>query len=369
MKIVYDHQIFGWQKYGGISRYFFELANNIAISNAADVSVLSPLFVNSYLPLASENLHVIGRKWPAIRRSGRLFRAVNQLMASALMRNLSPDIVHETYYSKHRNAPNNSRVVVTVFDMIHERFPTSFPAWDLTSREKALAVQRADHIICISEQTRKDLIEILNINPDDTSVVHLGFSLTQGHNHAEVKTARADRPYFLYVGGRGGYKNFEGFIRAFVANSRLRAGFDVIAFGGGAFSSTERSWLAQLGLVGDHVRQVSGDDVQLAELYRGAEAFVYPSLYEGFGIPPLEAMGFDCPVVCSNTSSVPEVVGDAGLFFDPGDVGSIENALVQITENTSLRSALVARGRKRIEFFSWEKCASETVDIYKKVLA
>lgn len=368
MKIAYDHQIFGWQQYGGISRYFYELARNIAAFKEAEVTVVSPVYVNSYLHEPSDGLRVIGRRVPAIRRTGRIFRAANQLLAPTLMRKLSPDIVHETYYSRNRCAPSKSRVVLTVFDMIHERYPASFPAWDTTSQEKALAVKRADHIICISEQTRSDLVEILNVNPDDTSVVHLGFSLTQGDTERVFEPVANGRPYILYVGSRGGYKNFDGFIRAFASNKRLRNNFDVVAFGGGGFSASELSSFSELGLLSGHVRQVAGDDAQLADLYRGAELFVYPSMYEGFGIPPLEAMSFDCPVACSNTSSIPEVVGDAAFFFDPSDVASIENALVKISESNVLRNSLIRRGRKRIEVFSWKKCAEETVDIYREVL-
>lgn len=368
LKIAYDHQIFGWQQYGGISRYFFELARNISASEMADVAVISPIFVNAYLQSASDGLRVIGRNVPAIRRTGRLFRAANQLLAPALMRNFSPDIVHETYYSKNRCAPKKSRVVLTVFDMIHERYPASFSAWDVTAREKALAVKRADHIICISEQTRSDVVEILNVNPDRTSVVHLGFSLTQGNAVKMTATAARNRPYLLYVGGRSGYKNFDAFIRAYASNDRIQSAFDVIAFGGGSFSAAELGLFSELGLRADCVRQLAGDDARLADLYRHAEVFVYPSLYEGFGIPPLEAMSFDCPVVCSNTSSIPEVVGDAALFFDPNDVSSMENALVEITASQELRNSLIARGRQRLNIFSWKKCAEETVDIYERVL-
>ena len=368
MKVAYDHQIFGWQQYGGISRYFYELARNIAACKLAEVTVVSPVFVNSYLQDASDGLRVIGRQVPAIRRTGRIFRAANQLLAPTLMRNLCPDIVHETYYSRNRCAPAKSRVVLTVFDMIHELYPASFPAWDTTSQEKVLAVKRANHIICISEQTRNDLIEILNVNPDNTSVVHLGFTLTQGDMGKASEPPAGSRPYILYVGSRGGYKNFEGFIRAFASNSRLRNSFDVVAFGGGGFSASELSSFSALGLLSGRVRQVAGDDAQLADLYRCAELFVYPSMYEGFGIPPLEAMSFDCPVACSNTSSIPEVVGDAAHFFDPNDVASIENALVEITESKVLRGSLIGRGRERIKVFSWKKCAEETVDIYCKVL-
>jgi len=366
MKISYDYQIFGWQQYGGISRYFFELANNIALNNDFDVTLVSPLFVNAYLESASEELSIIGRRMPAIRRTGRIYRALNQLLAPSIMRTISPDIVHETYYSISSRAPKRSKVVLTVFDMIHERFPASFATWDSTSREKAAAVKRADHVICISENTRRDLIEILDIEPERTSVVYLGFTLT---NDTVLTKSKVDRPYFLFVGSRGGYKNFEALLRAFASESVLRNEFDLIAFGGGPFNARERGLMSELGIPDGCVQQVGGNDSKLADLYRGAEMFVYPSLYEGFGIPPLEAMSFDCPVACSNSSSIPEVVADAAILFDPYSVESIRKAMLNLIEDKDLRNRLIARGRARVQVFSWKRCADQTAGIYRSLLS
>ena len=117
-----------------------------------------------------------------------------------------------------------------------------------------------------------------------------------------------------------------------------------------------------------NVKAVNGDDAKLANYYRNASLFVYPSLYEGFGIPPLEAMGYGCPVVCSNTSSIPEVVGDAAILFDPYSLDSISNAIETVLTNNHLRSSLISRGFEQIQKFSWKKCADETLDVYKKVL-
>lgn len=365
MKIAYDHQIFGWQEYGGISRYFFELANNIALSKTAEVALLSPLFVNSYIQAASPELRVVGLRLPAIRRTGRIYRALNQLLAKPLMSRFSPDIVHETYYSVARRSPGNCKVVLTVFDMIHERFPESFASWDSTSKEKAAAVARADHIVCISENTRRDLIEFLKVPPEKTSVVYLGFTLT---HDTRQPIPVAERPYLLYVGSRGGYKNFDGFLRGYAAMDVLRDGFEVLAFGGGAFTAKERELISSLGLSESRIKQVGGSDEHLAELYRNAAAFVYPSLYEGFGIPPLEAMSFDCPVACSNSSSIPEVVGDAAVLFDPYSIESIGKAIAEMVQDRVLCQSLVERGRERIQLFSWQKCAQQTADIYRSLL-
>lgn len=116
------------------------------------------------------------------------------------------------------------------------------------------------------------------------------------------------------------------------------------------------------------VHQIGGNDCLLATYYRYATAFICPSLYEGFGIPLLEAMSLSCPVICSNTSSTPEVVGDAGIYFDPNDISSIQSALEDTLFNKSLLCDLKKRGLQRQSLFSWDKCASETVAVYRSLL-
>lgn len=365
MRISYDYQIFGWQEYGGISRYFFELANNVASIPGVEASIVCPFYINAYLAHAGKNLSIQGWKIPVIPRTGRINRMINQFIAARIFKAASPALVHETYYAARRYASPQSKVVLTVFDMIHERFPECFPVWDSTARDKAAAVKRADHVICISEHTRRDLIEILRIDPEKTSVVHLGFSLTAG---SESLAQAKDRPFLLYVGSRGGYKNFEKLLRAYASEPELRAAYDLIAFGGGAFSAAERSLMAGIGLSEDRVSQVAGSDFVLAGLYKTAALFVYPSRYEGFGIPPLEAMSFSCPVVCSNASSIPEVAGDAAHYFEPDSIESIGKAILEVLDNPALRQSLVDRGLERIKLFSWNRCAEQTFAVYKEIL-
>jgi glycosyltransferase involved in cell wall biosynthesis len=366
VRIAYDHQIFASQKYGGISRYIFELADKIASTPDTEVGIISPLYVNAYLAAASSDLQVIGWKMSMIRRTGRIRRAINQLLVPSMMARFQPDIVHETYYSARRVAPVGGKVVLTVHDMIHERFPECFSAQDTTSKQKAMAVERADHLICVSEQTRKDLIELLNVDPAKTTVVHHGFSLTKSLTD---EGPGSGRPYLLYVGSRGGYKNFEALLRAYAAKPTWQRDYDLVTFGGGALTIQERSLMEHLGIRTDQVRQVGGDDAVLAGLYQQAALFVYPSLYEGFGIPPLEAMSFDCPVVCSNVSSIPEVVGDAAELFDPSSSEALGGAIERVLSDAILRQALVMRGRERVKLFSWEKCAEQTLDVYRRLLS
>jgi glycosyltransferase involved in cell wall biosynthesis len=366
MRIAFDHQIFGWQEYGGISRYVYELAAQLATTCGKEVSIISPLYVNKYLAYAPQQLKIQGIHVPAFNRSGRVYRAINSLLVRPVIKSFEPDVVHETYYAAKGVAPRNAKVVLTVYDMIHERFPEYFSIISPTRREKALAVERADHVICISEQTRLDLIEFLGVSPAKVSVVHLGFSLTAAPQMTNVNGAMS-RQFIMYVGSRMGHKNFVGLLHAYAASRFLMDEFDLVCFGGGELTPQERELVNQLGIAEGRVIQVSGNDSLLGSFYRTAKAFVYPSLYEGFGIPLLEAMSFGCPVVCSNTSSIPEVVGDAAEKCDPDDHESMRMAIENVVENDELRKSLIEKGGVRASCFSWERCARETFDIYQRV--
>lgn len=367
MKISYDYQIFSSQKYGGISRYFFELANRLANYDDGMIECLinSPVYVNKYLRCSGCNLKVNGISVPAIPRTNRFRNTINRLLSPLAFKRWQPDIVHETYYSPKRVSSPGSRVVLTVYDMIHELYPVHFSAGDKTKEYKKIAVDRADHIICISDNTRNDLIRFLAVPQDKISVVHLGFTLF--HNNV-AKLSRQTRPFLLYVGSRGGYKNFEGLLSAYTSRSELRDNFDLVAFGGGPLKPFELEVIQQLHVPHKQIHYISGDDSVLASLYQQAAVFVYPSLYEGFGIPPLEAMTFDCPVACSNTSSIPEVVGEAAIQFNPCDTDAIADALVKLLSSSTLRNTLIERGRDRVKMFPWDKCAMETLNIYNSLL-
>ena len=366
MRIAFDHQIFGWQEYGGISRYAYELASELSTSCKQDVAILSPLYVNKYLDHVPENLKLHGMQVPSFKYSGRVYRAINSVLIGSAIKRFDPDVVHETYFSRKGVAPRRAKVILTVYDMIHERFPEYFSSASPTRQEKSLAVKRADHIICISEHTRRDLIEILGVSPNKTSVVHLGFSLAI-KPIPKIAGEVLSRPFLLYVGNRTGHKNFAGLLRAYANSTRLMDEFDLVCFGGGSITAKESDLINELGVPESRIRQISGDDGLLGFYYRAAKVFVYPSLYEGFGIPPLEAMNFGCPVICSNTSSIPEVVGDAAYQFDPVDYESIRKAIENVVWDKSLIKNLIDKGRRRVSCFSWERCAIETLDVYRKV--
>jgi len=376
MKIAYDSQIFCAQTYGGVSRYFCEIASRIAKKPGVQVSITAPMHINAYLANVPPGI-VSGFRAPETDRFQTNYggnyprlalRGLGLLMGDWMLRAMKPDIVHETYFSPYRLGPRRARRVLTIYDMIHEKFASNFPHADKTARYKALAAERADHVICISESTRRDAIEILGLHLDKTSVIYLGFDLM----HAEGERAGdlvlpTNKPFLLYVGIRGGYKNFLGLLEAYATSPQLRIGYGLICFGGETFNMDELKAIHKLGLDRSQVMQLGGSDQLLASLYERASAFICPSLYEGFGIPPLEAMSYDCPVVCSKTSSIPEVVGDAGEYFDPFNTESMRAAIERVVESNAHREVLVAKGRARLKCFSWDRCAAETLDIYMKL--
>jgi glycosyltransferase involved in cell wall biosynthesis len=253
--------------------------------------------------------------------------------------------------------------------MIHEKFQSGFHVSDRTSQYKANAAKRADHVICISESTRQDVVEILKVPSEKTSVVHLGFDLMLEPGAAVSNPYVEERlPYLLYVGQRGGYKNFMRLLDAMGSSNIIREQFNLVCFGGGDFTATERLAMDTKNFRTGQVSQISGSDGLLSTLYKEASMLIYPSLYEGFGIPPLEAMAHGCPVICSDTSSMPEVVGNAAVYFDPNSVESLIAALESLAFSKSLRGELVEKGRARLPFFSWDQCARSTHSIYQKLL-
>lgn len=364
--VAYDHQIFSMQQFGGVSRYFCEVASRVQAVPGWDSVVVAPMHVNEHL--ADTAVRQLGIYVPRRVPAGPLRRAVNTFLAPPILMSTGAQLLHRTYYGC-RPRPGSAKVVATVFDMIHEISPHYFPSRDRSSALKRRAVADADAIVCISHSTARDLQRLLAVPSEKISVTHLGFSSAFART-APVVGARpgADRPYLLYVGHRGGYKNFARLLKAYGASARLPRDFDLIAFGGLPFSAEELARIAALKVRPDSVRRQVGQDQELARAYAGAHALVYPSEYEGFGIPLLEAMGAGCPVICSNSSSMPEVVEDAGEYFNPHEVESMGHAIERVAYDEDHRQALARRGRIRCQAFSWDRCAAETVAVYRRLL-
>jgi glycosyltransferase involved in cell wall biosynthesis len=366
MRIAFDHQAFCLQKTGGISRYFFHLAEQLAIEGQ-DVGVFSPLYRNQYARQLPQKI-VHGsyvKDYPP--RCADAAVAINGVLARRQLRAWQPDVMHETYFSKTCSGSDKTPTVLTVFDMIGElgldaEAPTPV---ELKRSKKYAAVKRANHVICISEHTRQDLIRLYEVSPAKTSTIHLGCAVATPADTLALKVAK---PYLLYVGLRGGYKNFARFIQGFASSAPLRSSFDIVAFGGGGFSAEERMQFEALKLQPGQVRQIDGVDIELATYYRQASALVYPSCYEGFGLPPLEAMAYQCPVVSSQLTAMPEVIGEAAEFFEPTDVANIAEAIQKVVFSPERTKELIAKGLARVQQFTWQNCAARHLDLYQELV-
>lgn len=366
MKLLYDHQIFSAQVYGGISRYFFELISRFSDHQEIELGLYLGYFINQYgLEKYQDNcFSYFGKKHEPIPKTARMFSLINSVKLHSFGKKFNPDIYHPTYYGEHLNHISTQKVL-TVYDMIHEKLPEYFSTSDKTSYVKQKVIDTADGIIAISESTKRDLIEILNVPEEKIEVIYLSNSLSKKRDDI---SKQFDFPFILYVGSRNGYKNFKLLLETFSRSINIKNNFKLLCFGGGSFSKEEVSSIKRFKLE-DKVVQISGHDDLLADLYMQAAAFVYPSLYEGFGIPPLEAMHYGCPVIASNSSSIPEVVGNAGLLFEPTSSDELLVNLDKALNDVELRKTLVDLGYQRESEFSWDKCAQETFNYYKSLMA
>ena len=364
MYVCYDYQIFALQSVGGISRYFVELASRLShYSKDLKISVIAPLHINEHL--GESSIHTIGKKISQFPGKHYFLPNINHAASSVILKRLQPDIFHETYFASRFQKTTAPRIL-TVYDMIHEQFPDRFSGPDQKiPAHKAAAVSRADHIIAISNNTRADLVNYLSVPEDKITVIPLASSFAHPPESAAIHVH--EKPFLLYVGLRQGVKNFNALLNAYACSDILRKSFDLICIGGGEFTFDELQTLREKNLFGK-VHQLPADDKNLALFYAGATLFIYPSIYEGFGLPLLEAMRSGCPVVCSNTSSMPEIAGEAAKYFNPHDVEEMQTIIEDTALSETDRNSLREKGFIREKLFSWESCVTKTVNLYSSIL-
>jgi glycosyltransferase involved in cell wall biosynthesis len=261
----------------------------------------------------------------------------------------------------------HGRLVVTHHDCTHERYPQLLGNGSFIMQRKRTLFARADAIICVSEASRRDLLHFYDVAEEKTHIVHHGFSpLSVAPSPAEV-AGESSVPYLLYVGSRSKYKNFALLLEAF-SRSGLAGDYRLMVLGGGAFSAEDGARISSLGL-SDWITLIpKAGEATLARAYRNAALFVYPSLYEGFGFPPLEAMSLGCPVLVLRTSSLPEVCGEAVFYFENSDADELSNALVSTLRDTQGIATKRRLGEQQVRLYDWSRTASSTLNVYRALL-
>jgi mannosyltransferase len=342
--LVIDGIIFSLQRHGGISVYFNELLQRLSTDNIVS--------------------HVIGYQgsssnfsMPFAKSASRHIRPMERYRRCPVPS--SARLFHSSYY---RLPAAPVPVVTTVHDFIYERFATGPRKW-LHSWQKFAAIRSSHAVICISESTRRDLFQFLpDIDPERVHVIHNGVS--DAFHPLEGKLAsQAGRPYVLFIGARTGYKNFAPLLHAMAG----LPDYDLVCVGGGRLTEQESAFIqSQLGNRFKHHMNVP--DADLNRLYNEAFCLAYPTSYEGFGIPVLEAMRAGCPVISVASSSIPEVAGDAAQLIQEADPDLLKQAITQL-EQGEIWQHYRSQGLQRAMHFSWDKTYAETRQIYSTLLA
>lgn len=381
MKVLYDSQAFDMQTHGGVSRCFAELYRHM------------PAFVDARIFVKeTDNVYLRELGFPA---SGNLYKdflcakdsklkhflfkltynlkygdfsrwdkrpLINRNEVKSVIKNGDYDIFHPTFFDDYfLRLIGKKPFVITVHDMIPEIFSMDAPQ----ARHKLAVIPKATHLIAVSEQTKKDLVRIMNVPEEKVSVVYHG---ADEEPYSPSSAPIADE-YILYVGARYEYKNFKEFCKSCVGILKRHPQLKIVCTGV-PFSPEEIQLFESLGIKERMVHKFVQTRQELFDLYHYALTFVYPSLYEGFGIPILEAYKADCPVMLNRASCFPEIAGDAAVFFDlnseKSDFEEQFETLYRLTGDE--RGELIQRQRERMKLYSWSKSAAQLADVYKEVL-
>lgn len=379
MKVLFDYQAFHAQTHGGVSRCFWELYKHLTNGVEAEISIKESN--NAYLDLPG--VHPVGHVyehfvktgyWPC---KGRVFDWYNRIIGrdyynwnrqtsiEALKRG-DFDVFHPTYFNDYfLEYLNGKPFVLTIHDMIPERYPEFFTRNDSQILLKRKLVPLASAVIAVSETTKSDILRFLQVPEEKVHVIHHGANFMR----PTIDECPFSFPYILYVGDRMCYKRFKEWLphlRLFL----VRHPEVKVVCTGMPFNEVELRLMERLEMSDRFVQYFVKDDQEFYTIYHHALAFVYTSEYEGFGIPILEAYQADCPVMLNRSSCFPEVAGDAAIYFTLDVHGS--NFLEQMERvyyfSEAERASLLNRQRERLKIYSWEKATTQLAEVYQKVI-
>jgi len=360
MRVLIDDQIFVSQVRGGVSRYFAELMKYVRRGEAPDVELVQPWRWTRNVHAEEAGLAAtlptpVGRRPFVLRTANRIPCAQGR-----------PDVVHHTYYNcKYLRLEPSALRVVTVYDMIPEIFPELFPAGNPHEGKREF-VEAADLVLCISTSTRDDLVRLYGVPTAPVVVTPLGVDYSFRPGLPPLPSLPS--PYVLFVGNRKAYKDFDVLVEAFASLAARHADVRLVVVGGLPFDRAEEETLRRKG-IRERVYRTSLSDSDLPAAYANASCFVFPSRYEGFGLPTVEAMAAGCPVILADSSAHPDVGGEAAVYFPPGDSEALGVALSRVHSDAALRRVLSERSLLRAAAFSWQQTGSATVRAYQQAMA
>jgi len=374
----------------GLGRYTQEIVDNVIAINVDKpidyVIFLSPENIDEFIcPNPHVKKELIKSRW---------YTLAEQFEVPYKWRKAKIDLMHFPHF----NVPliKAGAYVVTIHDLILTKFPTSrastLPPFVYWLKDKAYrliissAVRRAKKVITVSQFTKNDLIEQFKADDSKIEVTYEGIAnLAKGNdslfvakldNKKTLNLYNIHGPFLLYVGNAYPHKNLEGLIAVFLRLHNKRPDLRLVLVGKEDYFYNRVKEIARVNNLWQKENNNSPvvftgyvSDINLEVLFQEAAVYVFPSLYEGFGLPPLEAMAHGCPVVSSNRASMPEILGQAAVYFDPENKEEMASVIENILDHPDKSQELIKRGYQQIKKYSWWECARRTSDIYNKVLA
>ncbi len=384
MKVLFDSQAFDMQSHGGVSRYIAEITQHFPSEVTPMIGVLET--DNVYLKQmgypSCGNLYenFISKQYFPMKRM--LYKAyynikyghpglwdhtpkINQLYSEHLIKQMEYDIFHATYFDGYfLKALEQRPFILTVHDMISELYPNYYEPTHSLVTGKKLLVPKAAHIIAVSQKTKEDLMRIMHVPEDKITVIYHGVDDTPYTPSAE---SLFDFEYILFVGERHFYKNFSLFVRDVIPVLKRHQELKVVCTGK-PFNSDEQLLMKSHSVEDRFVQYFVKTNQEFMDLYHHAFAFVYPSAYEGFGMPILEAYKAGCPVMLNCASCFPEIAGDAAVYFTVeenfSDFEEQFETLYHLDSNE--RTHLIAKQQERLKRYSWQQSAEKHAAVYRR---
>ena len=367
MKILIDARFLGTGT--GISCYIENLIKNLMkIDQENDYSIV---LENEHF----DQFNFKAKNFKKIRINAPYYSLSEQIKLPFLIKKLNPDLVHFASF----NHPLIYRGIClfTIHDLILSLFPPKVNIIKKFAYQAAInsVAKKGKKIIVPSHSTKNDLHKLLNIEENKIKVIYDGVNQVKNEgielnfNYFKNKH-KINKKYLLYIGRFASHKNVLGLIDSFsILKNKYKANYQLVLVGGkdkDYFYLKQRT--EELKLKKDIIFTGSLNKKELSQVYQNAFVFILPSFYEGFGLPILEAMSYGVPVICSDVSSLPEIAGDAGYFFNPKNINNMAQKINNVLTNGKLRVRLIEKGQKRYKFFSWLKMAEETLLLYKSVI-
>ena len=359
-KILYDAHIFDILPFGGIPRYYAEIVKRISKNPDFDSKIAARYLNNEALDdFFLDNWRNTVVKSFDLKHYGRIknfMLRANQKAVISELKSQKHDVFHPSFYDlEWLPYLGKTKLVITIHDMIPELY-FGYSNYRQMAFNKARLIERADQILTVSNNTKRDLLKFFpKINPEIVTTTYLGCDMVSLNSES-----RGGEEYFLYVGSRDGYKNFDFLIEAI--SSVLNEGL-MLYYTGKPPTNAEIELFRKFN-VENFLKHKFADDFGLARLYAGAKALLFPSEYEGFGLPIIEAFKNNCPVVLADRSCFPEIAGDAGFYFNCKNKQSFLEAL-HLLDRSELVTAKNKMATDRIEMFDWRSTAQITANVYK----